>query len=797
MAGNIKGITIEFRGDTTRLDKALRTINNSTKAIDKELRKVDKALKFNPTSVDLWRQKQTLLSQKITETKSKLDTLKQAQAKMDADGVDKNSQEYRELQREIIETESKLKRFQKQLAQVGNAKLHALGEQFKQIGKVVTDVGKKMTMYITTPLAAAGATAVKGFAEVDKIMQLTNATMGNSKEQAKMLDQAMKDAAANSIYGMQDAAQATLNYARAGLTAEEAAAALAPAMNLAAGEGGNLDTVSAGLVATINGFHGSFDDAASYADVLANACNNSALDVDSLSESMSIAAPIFAAAGYSVQDAALYMGVMANNGIDANKAATSLKTGLARLVSPSKEGADWMDKLNFSITNADGTMKDSVTVQSELASAFSTLSESEQIAAASAIFGKNQMAPWLALINTAPGDVAKLNEQLSVTGTTNEMAAAMMSGFGGALEKLKSSVDVAKTSLGEALAPIVLKVAEGIQSLVDWFNNLSPEAQRIVAVVGTIVAAIGPLLVIIGTLATGIGNLLIFGPMILSTIGGVLAAIGPVIAIILGVVAAGIVLYKNWDVIKAKAIEIWSVIQEKFEGIRLAIQQKIEAVKLFLASAWEAIKTAAGIAWNIIKMAILGPIGPLVYLLKNNWTQIKTAASTVWNSIKATASAVWNGIKTAITSPIQTAVNTVRGLINKIKNFFPLKIGRIFTGLKLPHFKIDGGSAPFGIGGKGKKPSISVDWYKRAMDNPYMFSTPTFFGAGEAGDEILYGRNSLMRDISAAVSNANAGGGDEITINVYASQGMDVKELAAEVERRLIESQKRRTLAWQ
>ena len=113
---------------TTQLDKALRDINKSTKDIDKELRNVDKALKFNPTSVELWRQKQELLKQKISETKDKLDVLKQAQAQMDAAGVDKNSEEYRKLQREIIETESKLKTFEGQLKKIGNVNLRAMSE---------------------------------------------------------------------------------------------------------------------------------------------------------------------------------------------------------------------------------------------------------------------------------------------------------------------------------------------------------------------------------------------------------------------------------------------------------------------------------------------------------------------------------------------------------------------------------------------------------------------------------------------------------------------------------------------
>lgn len=508
MAGNIKGICIEFRGDATPLQKALNTIRRETKALDQELKQIDRALKFNPGNTTLLAQKQTVLKEKIEQTRKSLKELQEAQARLDDDpSVDKTSEEYRKLQREIIETESKLQHFENELKRLDRYKLEQLGKSLQDIGGKMKDIGKSATMYVTVPLAAAGTKAVQTFADVDKTMQLTNKTMGNTAEQAAMLDKAMRDAAANSTYGMDDAATATLNFARAGLTAEQAAAALAPAMNLAAGEGGNLDTVSAGLVATINGFGGSFEDASKYADVFANACNNSALDIDSLSNAMSIAAPIFKSAGYSVNDAALYMGVMANRGIDANVAANALKTGMARLVEPSKQGAEWMDKLGFSITNADGTMKDSVTVQKELHDAFGTLSDSEKIAAASAIFGKNQMSNWLALIDTAPSEVNELNMSLNEMGTAQAMASAMMEGFGGSIEKLKSGLNVAAYNMGKALAPAVQKVINVIQKAVDWFNNLSEKSQGIVAKIGILVAAIGPLLVVGGTMLGVVGKL--------------------------------------------------------------------------------------------------------------------------------------------------------------------------------------------------------------------------------------------------------------------------------------------------
>lgn len=163
MAGNIKGITIEFRGDTTKLDKALRQINTETRNLDKELKQVDKALKFNPTSVDLWRQKQQILTQKLEQTKDKLELLKKAQADMDAKGVDKNSEEYRKLQREIIETESKVKTFEGQLRKIGNVNLRATSEQFKEMGNKLTAAGQAME---GLSLAAAAVAASIGAATV-------------------------------------------------------------------------------------------------------------------------------------------------------------------------------------------------------------------------------------------------------------------------------------------------------------------------------------------------------------------------------------------------------------------------------------------------------------------------------------------------------------------------------------------------------------------------------------------------------------------------------------------------------
>ena len=299
-------------------------------------------------------------------------------------------------------------------------------------------------------------------------------------------------------------------------------------------------------------------------------------------------------------------------------------------------------------------------------------------------------------------------------------------------------IQQAKNELGDMGEQIGAVLLPAVADLVSWFQaHLMPAIQRVITYFQQHPALAKFALALAGITA-------VVGPLLI-VIGGLVSAIGGIISIVAIVGPA----------IGAVAAPVLAVVA----AIAAAI-----AIGIALYKNWDTIKAKAKAFVNAVKAT--------------------------FNAFKTSVTTTFNKIKTAITTPITTAMSKVKGIINKIKGFFPLKIGKIFSGMKLPHFKVSG-KAPFGIGGKGEKPSINVQWYKKAMQQPYLFSNATLFGAGERGDEMLYGRNALMKDIAKAV-----GGSGQIVMNVYGSDGMSVTELANAVERKLIQAQKRRTEAW-
>lgn len=211
------------------------------------------------------------------------------------------------------------------------------------------------------------------------------------------------------------------------------------------------------------------------------------------------------------------------------------------------------------------------------------------------------------------------------------------------------------------------------------------------------------------------------------------------------------------NVFKTVFNAIRTVVTTAVNAVKTVITTVFTAVSSVVSTIFNGIKNVATTVWNGVKAAVSGPVNAIKSVVSSVFGAVKSTVSSIFNSIKSTTSIVWNGIKNAITSPITAARDTVSNIVNKIKS----TVKNIFNGIKpklnlsLPHISVSGGTPPWGIAGKGKLPSFSVKWYRKAEDNPFMFRSATLFGAGEHNDEILYGKSSLMRDIRNASASGN------------------------------------------
>lgn len=667
MAGNIKGITIEFRGETTSLDKSLREINQNTRSLNKELGQVDNALKFNPTNIELWRQKQELLTQKVEDTKTKLDVLKDAQAKLDADGVDKNSKEYRELERQIIVTGNQVKTFEGQLKKVGNYKLKALSEQFKEVGGKLESAGESLKPLSTAGAAATtaiGALAYKGGVAADDLNTLSKVTGIGTKDLQKY-------------------------------------------------------SVAADLV-----------------DV----------SVEAIAKS--------------------------------NKKLTKNAYAAAN---GSKSQAEAFDALGVSVTDSDGNLRDSEAIFQDVIGALGTMTnETERDALAQKLMGgtAQELNPLIAdggeTYKQVAGIIAKYDldfvDQETLDGANQ---------FNDSLDTMKvlgeTALSQVSTQLASYLAPALKKVVGWVGKFAKWLGNLDPKVLTVVAGIGAALAVIAPLLIGLGKVATGISSIINLVNIVGPAIGGLSIAGGPllaIVAVIAAVIAAGVLLYKNWDKIKEVAKKVGSAIKTAWTNLKTSISETMNAIKTKVKDTWESIKTS-----------VTGKVESMKESVKSKIAALRDWISGRWDYIKEITGNAWDKIKEKITAPFTKAKETIEGIVDKIRNLFPIDLSDFFGKIKLPHFSWDW----MDIGDYISIPKINIEWY----DKGGIFNSPSVIGVGEKRPEFVGALDDLR-----SIVREESGGLGEITINVYGTPGMDVNQLAQAVEQRLVMLQKQRQKAY-
>lgn len=400
------------------------------------------------------------------------------------------------------------------------------GKSIQNTSKNMAATGAKMSIGVTAPLLAAGKAIIGTGMVFDDSMAKVAAVSGATGDDLQRLRDTAKDMGATTRYSASEAADG-LNYmAMAGWTTEQMISGLPGVLSLAAASGADLATTSDIVTDAMTAFGLEAKDSGKFADVLAAASSKANTDVVMLGESFKYVAPLAGTLGYSAEDTSVALGLMANSGIKASQAGTSLKTMLANLASPTSKMQGAMDDLGISLTNSDGSMKTLDEVMGNLQTSFAGLDEQQQAAAASTIFGKEAMAGALSIINTSAADYDKLSDAVyNSEGAAKTMADTMENTLGGKMRALGSAVEGVSIQFYEELLPSLNAIADKVQSAVGFIAGMSGESKRLTLVIAGIAAAVGPLLIGLGTMGFIMGGVVTAIGMMLSPIGLVIAGI--------------------------------------------------------------------------------------------------------------------------------------------------------------------------------------------------------------------------------------------------------------------------------
>ncbi|KIR01695.1 Phage tail length tape-measure protein [Lachnospiraceae bacterium TWA4] len=381
-------------------------------------------------------------------------------------------------------------------------------------------------------------------------------------------------------------------------------------------------------------------------------------------------------------------------------------------------------------------------------------------------------------VKTMASNTDDIGEALNKLDTPSEKANK-------ALNRIKNSGIQIGTSFMSALLPAIDKISAGIEKLTDWFSGLNDATKTTIAFSMAAVGATAPILIFLGKFISSIGAIIAFIPTLTAGMGAVKAGfialkvammanpIGLVITLLSGLAVAFITVWNTNENFRKAVIKAW-------ETIRNSVGKAISTLSQTVSTKWNQINTTVTTVvnrisstvttvWNGIKTTVSTIMNGIKAAFSTSWNTIKTTVSTAVNSVKTAISTGMNIAKTAVSTSLDSiktkfstiwngAVRVVKGAIEKIKSALNFKWS--LPSLKVPQPTITG---KFSLN-PPSVPTFGLKWHKKAMDMPYMFKSPTIFGmqggnllgAGEAGNEIMYGKQNLMNDITSAVSKGNA-----------------------------------------
>ena len=484
--------TTSFRADISQLRSAMQQAQKQVALANSEFKKATAGLDDWSHSAEGLQAKLKQLDSVLTAQKSKLELLKQE--------YEKTTKEYGENSAAAMRVKTAMNNQEAAIAKT-EKEIDSYNDELKKAEKYGDGFEDSIEdMNAATTQASDGFTVLKGalaslvadgvrlainaFKELGKEtleagmnfeqgMAQVAAVSGASAEDLAALTEKAKEMGETTKFSATESAEAFNFMAMAGWKTEDMLNGIEGIMNLAAASGSDLATTSDIVTDALTAMGYSAGDAGKLADVMAAASSNANTNVEMMGQTFQYAAPLVGAMGYSMEDTAKAIGLMANSGIKGTKAGTALRSILSRLSAPPKECSEAMDMLGLSITDSEGNMKSLDEVMHDLRGSFANMSEAQQTSYAKAIAGQEAMSGLLAIVNAAPEDYNKLTAAVQNSeGAAESMANTMNDTVEGQLTLLKSQIEGIQIQIYEKLQPAL---REGLDKIKETLEGIDTE----------------------------------------------------------------------------------------------------------------------------------------------------------------------------------------------------------------------------------------------------------------------------------------------------------------------------------
>lgn len=638
-----------------------------------------------------------------------------------------------------------------------------VAKKVDEVGRSLEKVGTSLTKNLTAPITAVGAASVKAFDEVDEGLDTIVQKTGATGEEAEAMGEIMKNLATSIPTDFATAGEAIGEVStRFGVTGDELETLSGQFIKFAdlnnTDVSNSIDTVQKALAAYGLGA----EDAGAFLDRLNKTGQDTGVSVDSLSAGIVSNATAFKEMGLGIDEAVAFMGQLETSGANSETVLNGMRKALKNATAEGKPLDEALAELQDTILNGTDSM--------------------DGLSAAYDIFGKSGDQIYGAVkdgtINFVDLATAMTDAGDSVSKTFDETLDPTDE-FKTTMNELKVvGADVGGTLL-QMVIPVIRQVGEIITNVKEAWEGLSPETQQMIIKAAGIVAAVGPVLVIIGKVVSGIGSIISIASGLVAAIGAISAPVLIVIGVITALIAIGVALYKNWDEICAWATRVKDKVSESWNNMKQNVSESWNNMKQNAANAMDAIKNKVEQNGGGIKGVLKTAVDGYVNLWKSGFETINNLTGGKLGDALNTVTSKLTAIKDKFTSVFDGAKQVVSNAIETIRGFLSGELS--FPHIRLPHFSISGNLSlnPPSV------PHISVEWYKKAMENPFMLNGATIFGAmggrllggGEAGSEMIVGTNKLMEMI------AQAKGGETVINNQFTidAAGKDPQELAQEI----------------